>query len=58
MRTVRRWGFKSRNQLPLFMVWEEYWHGGEVAHATVLFSTRDMRQGWWWRSLVRKLSAT
>lgn len=55
MTTVRRWGFKSRKQLPLFMVWEEYRHNGEVEHATVIFTTWYMREGWWWRSLIRKL---
>lgn len=36
-----RWGFKGKKQLPLFMVWREHWHGGEVIHADVLFNTRD-----------------
>ncbi len=34
-----RWGFKSKNQLPLFMVWEEFSDSGVVIHANVLFST-------------------
>lgn len=37
----RRWGFKSKKQLPLFMVWDELWEDGEVVHAWVVFSTRD-----------------
>lgn len=41
MTTKTRWGFKSRTQLPLFMVWREYWQDGDVVHVTVLFSTRD-----------------
>ncbi len=42
-RTMRkiRWGFKSKKQLPLFMVWEEIWEGGRVVHAKVLFTTWD-----------------
>lgn len=37
-----RWGFKSKTQLPLFMVWREYFDDhGEVVHASVLFTTRD-----------------
>lgn len=39
--TKLRWGFKGRNQLPLFMVWREVWDGGEVVHADVLFNTQD-----------------
>jgi hypothetical protein len=30
-------GFKSKTQLPLFMVWREYWNRGEVVYAKVLF---------------------
>ena len=37
----RRWGFKSKTQLPLFMVWEEEWFDGEVIFGTVLFNSRD-----------------
>ena len=37
----RRWGFKSKNQLPLFMIWEEEWFDGEVIYGTVLFNSRD-----------------
>lgn len=36
-----RWGFKSKTQLPLFMVWREIWQGGEVIHGEVMFNTRD-----------------
>lgn len=36
-----RWGFKSINQLPLFMIWREYWVNGEVSFAEVIFSSRD-----------------
>lgn len=39
-----RWGFKSKNQLALFMVWREWWHDGEVIYAEVLFTSRD----WIW----------
>jgi hypothetical protein len=40
MATRLRFGFKSKHQLPLLMVWREYWHGGDVVHATVLFNSR------------------
>lgn len=33
-------GFRSKRQLPLVMIWKEYWRGGEVVHADVIFSTR------------------
>lgn len=39
-----RWGFKSKTQLPLFMIWREYLDGpaeGEVVHAVVLFDSMD-----------------
>lgn len=41
-----RWGFKSKNQFPLFMIWEEEWDwdgatGIHVAYARVLFNSRD-----------------
>lgn len=35
----RRWGFKSKKQLPLFMVWDEHWYFGEVEYANIVFST-------------------
>lgn len=35
--TRLRFGFKSRNQLPLFMLWREYLYGEEVIYAKVLF---------------------
>lgn len=38
---VRRWGFKSRNQLPLFMIWDEEWFQGEVIMAYVVFNSLD-----------------
>jgi len=37
----RRWGFKSKKQLPLFMIWDEEWHEGEVVFAWVIFNSRD-----------------
>lgn len=37
-----KFGFKSKNQLPLFMVWREWWENGEVVFADVLFSSLDM----------------
>lgn len=36
-----RWGFKSKKQLAIFMVWREHIHKGEVEYANVLFTTRD-----------------
>jgi hypothetical protein len=37
-----RWGFKSKKQLHLFMVWREFYDElGDVEFATVLFTTRD-----------------
>ena len=37
----RRFGFKGKNQLYLFMVWDEFWLGGEVVHGRVIFNSRD-----------------
>ncbi len=39
--TKVRWGLKSKNQIPLFMVWREFWEDGEVVHANVLFNSYD-----------------
>lgn len=36
-----RWGFRSKKQLPLFMIWREEWYHGEVVYAWVLFDSRD-----------------
>lgn len=36
-RRKRRWGLKSKNQLPLFMVWDEWWYGDEVVYAATVF---------------------
>lgn len=33
-----RFGFKGKNQSPLFMVWKEYISNGRVQYADVLFS--------------------
>lgn len=45
MMRIVKWGFKSKNQLPLFMVWEEFWGcmNGEmqVIHANVLFNSKN-----------------
>jgi hypothetical protein len=41
MKTVRRFGFRGKNQMPILMVWDEVWHGGEIVHATVVFDSRD-----------------
>ena len=38
---VHRWGFKNKNQLPLFMIWDEYWENGEVVYAIVRFNSID-----------------
>lgn len=37
--TKIRFGFKSKNQLPFFMIWEETWENGEVVMGHVIFST-------------------
>jgi hypothetical protein len=34
---VLRFGFKSKNQLPLFLVWHEFWYNNEIVFASVLF---------------------
>ncbi len=39
--TKVRWGFKSKTQLPLFMVWREYRVAGEVQYATVMFNSTN-----------------
>lgn len=39
--TKLRWDFWGDNQLPLFMVWREYWEEGKVIHAYVLFNSMD-----------------
>jgi hypothetical protein len=39
---IIRWGFKSKNQLSLFMIWEEEWSNNEVIFAWVLFNSRDV----------------
>ena len=36
-----RFGFKSKSQLPLFMVWREYRRGKRVVYAEVLFQIRE-----------------
>lgn len=36
-KTKIRFGFKSKTQSPLFMVWREYIENGEVTFAKVLF---------------------
>ena len=50
-----RFGFKGKDQLPLFMIWREWLDMGEVIHADVLFTTFYLRQAWWWRGIVRNL---
>ena len=39
--TKIKWGFKSSRQLPLFMIWKEYWEQGEVVYGEVLFDSID-----------------
>ncbi len=36
-----RWGFKSKNQLPLFLVWREYLFDEEVLYAEVVFNSQN-----------------
>ena len=38
-KVVWRFGFKSKMQLPLFMIWREYWKHGDVEFADVWFTT-------------------
>lgn len=33
----RRYGFRGKNQLPLFQIWEKDWEDGEVIFARVIF---------------------
>jgi hypothetical protein len=40
-RIKRRFGFKGKNQLPLFMIWDEIWVNNELIHAVVIFNSRD-----------------
>jgi len=37
MKTKIRIGFKNKNQLPLFMVWKEYYENNEMIFAKTLF---------------------
>lgn len=37
MTTKIRFGFKGKNQLPLFMIWKEFSDGAEVVFAHILF---------------------
>lgn len=40
--TKTRWGFRSKRQLPLFMIWREYIDAsGVVVYAVVLFNSID-----------------
>ena len=50
LRTKIKFGFKGKNQLPLFMIWKEYvyeyYYDGklehsEIEHAKVLFDSSD-----------------
>lgn len=36
-----RSGFRSKRQLPFFMIWKEEWEDGEVINAWVIFNSRD-----------------
>lgn len=36
--TKLRIGFRSKNQIPVLMIWREYWCSGEVVGGEVLFS--------------------
>lgn len=33
-----RFGFRSKDQMPLFMIWREYWEDNEIVFTEVLFS--------------------
>jgi hypothetical protein len=32
-----RFGFRSKYQMPLFMIWREYWQEEEIVFAEVIF---------------------
>jgi hypothetical protein len=36
-KTKTRFGFRSKYQMPIFMVWREYWEYGEMVFAKVIF---------------------
>lgn len=37
--SVLRWGFRSKKQLPLLMIWREVWDGEELLYAYVIFNS-------------------
>ena len=37
-----RFGFKGKNQKPLFMIWVEQWCGNEVYNAYVIFNSKNV----------------
>jgi len=40
--TILRFGFKKkREQLPIFMVWREWWKDGDITSARVLFNSMN-----------------
>jgi len=41
--TRRKWGFRSKKQIPLFLIWDEEIDvtSGEVVFAWVVFNSRD-----------------
>ena len=39
--TKIRFGFKGRNQFPLFMIFREYWCRESVVYAKVIFNSMD-----------------
>lgn len=42
MKTKIRFGFKSKNQSPLFMVWREYIEDGVIVFAAVIWMLLDL----------------
>ena len=36
-KTKTRFGFRSKHQMPIFMVWREFWKDGEMVFAKVIF---------------------
>jgi hypothetical protein len=36
-----RFGFKGRDKLPIFMIWKEYYEGGEFVYASVIFNSMN-----------------
>lgn len=48
MKPKVKWGLRNKNQLPLLMVWREYYdHHGDVIDGQCLYSSRHWWRGFW-----------